>query len=117
MADFDTAFAPWIKWRSRSPVLEGNSAVYLVAKGDGYLAGTFPDGITTVDGSPVSATVRAIVRSDDPSLDGLVVARVMSAQDGTWRIDGLHPDIRYDVVGRKNGFNDVIMSDVSPALD
>lgn len=89
-----------------------------VSSGDGYLAGEFPGGITTVDGVPTASTVRVLYRpvSGAPG-DGVVVAEVQSAPDGTWRIDGLDTGLRYDVVGRKAGFNDVIMSNVQPKVD
>ena len=86
--------------------------------GDGYLAGEFPDGITTVEGVPVSATVRILCRPEADALgDGVVVAQVQSAPDGTWRVDGLNPALKYDVVGRKAGLKDVIMSNVQPKVD
>jgi hypothetical protein len=86
-------------------------------RGDvGYLAGTFPDGITTVEGIPVSATVRVLVRNPGNSWDGFVVMEVVSAADGTWRVDGLNPALKFDVVGRKNGHNDVIVANVSPSI-
>ncbi len=82
---------------------------------NGYLAGEFPGGITTVDGVPTAATVRVLYRpvSGAPG-DGVVVAEVQSAPDGTWRVDGLDTGLRYDVVGRKAGHNDVIMADITP---
>lgn len=87
----------------------------LPAKGVGWLAGTLPKGLTTVDGTPVSATVRILLRGASGSLgDGAVVAEVQSTLAGTWRVDGLDPSLKYDVVGRKAGFNDVIMANVSP---
>jgi hypothetical protein len=45
-----------------------------------------------------------------------LVAKTQSAPDGTWRVDGLNPNLRYDVVGRKDGFNDVIVSNVQPVV-
>lgn len=89
----------------------------VLRNGGGYLAGSFPDGITTIEGAPTSATVRVILRSQNPWLDGMVVAVTESAPDGTWLVEGLDPDLRYDVVGRKDGFNDVIVANVSPATD
>ena len=86
--------------------------------GAGYLAGDFPSGITTVDGVPASAEVRALLRTESGKAgDGVVVAVVQSAADGTWRVDGLDPSQRYDVVGRKPGFNDVIVTNVSPSVE
>lgn len=87
-------------------------------KGNGYLAGEFPGGITTVDGVPVTATVRVLLRTvaGHPG-DGSLVAEVESAPDGTWRVDGLPTGFKYDVVGRKAGFNDVIIANVSPAIE
>lgn len=85
--------------------------------GNGYLAGEYPGGATTVDGVPQSAEVRVLWRDGNGGRhDGFVVARTVSAADGTWRVDGLNPNLRYDVVGRKNGFNDVIIANVQPKV-
>ena len=88
----------------------------LPPSGNGYLAGEFPDGITTVEGVPQTATVRVLYRpvNGAPS-DGIVVAEVVSAPDGTWRVDGVNPGLKFDVVGRKSGHNDVIVANVSPS--
>ena len=85
--------------------------------GTGFLAGEFPSGTTTVEGVPTQAEVRVLWRgpAGHPS-DGVLVAKTQSAPDGTWRVDGLNPDLRYDVVGRKDGFNDVIVSNVQPVV-
>lgn len=87
-------------------------------KGDGYLAGTFPDGITRIEGVPGPATIRVLFRpaAGAPG-DGAVVAEVVSAADGTWRVDGLNTSLRYDVVCRLDGYQDAIVSDVTPATD
>lgn len=89
-----------------------------IVRGDGYLAGKFPVGITTVNGVPTTAVVRALWR--DPAggvMDGYVVASTTSAPDGTWLLSGLDPTQKYDIVGRKDGYNDVIMANVSPKVD
>lgn len=87
-------------------------------RGSGYLAGEFPEGITTVEGVPVSAEIKVLYRDQSGgAYDGFVVAKTLSAPDGTWRVDGLNPALRYDVVGRKNGHNDVIMANVSPEVE
>lgn len=89
----------------------------LPPRGNGYLAGKYPGGTTTVEGAPQSATVRVLYRPDDGQVgDGAVVASTTSAPDGTWRVDGLDPSLRYDVVGRKGGFNDVIVANVQPVV-
>lgn len=83
--------------------------------GDGYLAGEYPGGTTTVEGVPVSATVRILHRPESGQAgDDALVAQVQSAPDGTWRVEGLRTDLLYDVVGRKEGFNDVIVANVTP---
>ena len=94
----------------------GTFANYPTA-GTGFLAGEFPRGITTLEGAPTQAEVRVLWRgpAGHPS-DGVLVAKAQSASDGTWRVDGLSPDLRYDVVGRKDGFNDVIVSNVQPVV-
>lgn len=86
-------------------------------KGNGYLAGSYPGGVTTVDGVPTGAKVRAIYRPASGALgDGVCVAEVQSASDGTWLIPNLNPALKFDVVGRKAGFNDVIIANVSPKV-
>lgn len=106
--------------RSRGQALENRVGAataipILPTGGAGYLAGTHPNGITSVEGVPTSATVRVLYRPASGALaDGAVVAEVRSAPDGTWRVDGLNPDYRYDVVGRLADYNDVIASEVQP---
>jgi hypothetical protein len=86
--------------------------------GPGYIAGTYPGGITTLNGVPVSATVRVVYRgSSKRYTDGYLVAEVQSAPDGTYRIDNLNPDLRYDVIGRLSGKDDVISSNITPMVD
>lgn len=101
-------------------VLLGNAASFnepapLPARGAGYLAGEYPDGITTIEGIPVSAEVRILYRTATGELgDGVLVASTQSALDGTWRIDGLNPALLYDVVARYDGQNDVLMAAITP---
>lgn len=93
----------------------GESFPRHLLQGDGYLSGSFPDGITTLNGVPVAATVRAHYRpaGGEPG-DGLLVASTESAADGTWIISGLNPDLKFDIIGRLNGQNDVIAANVQP---
>lgn len=86
------------------------------AGGAGYLSGEYPGGTTTVEGVPTEADVRVLYRNPASAVDGVVLARATSAAAGTWQITGLNPDLRYDVVGRKDGFNDVIVSNVQPVV-
>lgn len=88
----------------------------LVGNTGGHLSGDYPDGITKIDGVPGPAIIRILVRSIDPFIDGMIVAQTVSGIDGTWRVEGLDSGLRYDVVCRKGGFNDMILSDVSPAV-
>lgn len=83
--------------------------------GNGYLAGEFPGGTTTVEGAPVQAEVRILYRPAAGALgDGVVVAKTQSAPDGTWRVDWLDTALKYDVVGRLEDHNDVIVANVTP---
>lgn len=93
----------------------GESFPRHLLQGDGYLSGSFPDGITTLNGVPVAATVRAHYRpaGGEPG-DGLLVASTESAADGTWIISGLNPDLKFDIIGRLDGQNDVIAANVQP---
>lgn len=81
----------------------------------GYLAGEHPDGLTTLDKDPASATVRALLRDEGGPNDGCLIAQTQSTQSGEWIISGLNPAKRYDVVGRLEGHNDVIVANVQPA--
>ena len=86
------------------------------AGGNGYLAGSYPEGITSIEGAPTIATVRIHLRATSGAAgDGMLIAEVQSAADGSWRVDGLDPDLSFDVIGRKAGFNDVIVANVRPA--
>lgn len=103
------AFTPRISVRQPYPFPKKNFS------GDGYLAGEFPGGTTTIDGVPSEAEVRVLWRDPNKTdSDGCVVASVMSGADGTWRVSNLNTAYKYDVVGRKAGFNDVIASRITP---
>lgn len=77
--------------------------------GDGYLAGEYPGGTTTVEGAPVSATVLVYQRDS-----GQLIAQTESSQSGEWIVTGVDISKAHDIVGRKEGFNDVIVSNVMP---
>ena len=84
-------------------------------EGSSYLSGSFPDGITTLDGVPISATVRVLLRGPNESpYSGMLVAEIVSNPDGTWRVDGISSEFSYDVIGRLPGEKDVIVSNVTP---
>lgn len=118
MSDRYLSKRPYVLRRAK-PVARLNRLKNPVStQGNGYLAGSFPSGLTTVDGVPVVATVRVLLRPAGGSPgDGLVVAEVQSAPDGTWIVENLNTDLVFDVVGRKHGFNDVIWAGVSPVPD
>ena len=79
----------------------------------GYFAGDFPDGITSVENIPTGdLEVFVYTRSNNK-----LVAKTKSAQDGTWRINGMNPNLRYDVICRCAGHNDMIWSNVSPCVE
>lgn len=89
----------------------------LPLNGSGYLGGDFPDGITTIAGTPVSADVLVLLRNNINGFGaGSLVAHVKSKPDGTWRVESLPVNLSYDVVARYDGENDVIMSNVTPAI-
>ncbi len=77
--------------------------------GDGYFAGEYPGGTTTVEGTPVSAAVLVYQRDS-----GQLIAQTESSQLGEWIVTGVDLSKAHDIVGRKEGFNDVIVSNVMP---
>lgn len=85
-------------------------------EGAGTVAGTFPEGITVVDNTPVQATVRAVARFPAGLGDGREMVEVQSAPDGTYLITGLSTDHEFDIIGRLHGYQDVIVGRVRPAL-
>lgn len=81
-------------------------------EGFGYLAGEFPDGITTRLDTPISATIKVLHTTADGRTGK--VAETVSNPDGTWAVHGLDPSKKFDVICSLAGFNDLILSKVSP---
>lgn len=80
----------------------------------GLFAGTYPGGITSVEGVPTSATVLVRVRHPGRTVDGALVSSTQSDGAGSWELDNVDPDALYDVVARKAGERDVVQSGVAP---
>lgn len=80
--------------------------------GAGYIAGEVP-GVVTVGGAPASRLVRVFEQSS-----GKLIAETWSAGDGTYRIDGLNPDLKYFVTAfdHEHRFNAAIMDNISPVV-
>lgn len=84
--------------------------------GPGFFAGEAPDGLTTVAGTPTSASVRVYWRDPaDSQAPGALVASTQSAADGTWQIAGLNPALRYVVRAQKSQFDDVTVVGAAPS--
>lgn len=100
---------------SRQPKKELlNPFAFLRTGQPGSLAGTYPDGITSVEGVPTAAEVFALLRAPGTAVDGARIAQTLSDVTGEWVIEGLSTNRVYDVVARKAGERDVIASDVTP---
>ena len=84
--------------------------------GPGFFAGEAPDGLTTIAGTPTSASVRVYWRDPaDPQAPDVLVTQTTSAPDGTWRITGLNPALRYVVRAQKSQFDDVTVVGAAPS--
>lgn len=84
--------------------------------GPGFFAGEAPDGLTTIAGTPTSASVRVYWRdSADPDAPDVLVDSTQSAADGTWQIAGLNPVLRYAVRAQKSQFDDVTVVGAAPS--
>lgn len=90
---------------------------------DGYFTaarGKPPTGSAILSGKlsgpiPLNATVRILYRPDADALgDGVLVAMAPVDATGSWQVSGLKADLKYDVVARREGYNDVITANVSP---
>lgn len=90
---------------------------YRPKQGQGYFSSSFPDYLITVEGRPASGVIRVLLRTPRiPESDGCLVATTTADVAGQWRIDGLDADMRYDVVCRVEGYNDIIFSNVKPKV-
>lgn len=89
---------------------------YVFARGHGILSGTFPLSLLTNGGNlPSQSDIRILYRPESGDFgDGLVVATTTCDVDGTWQVSELNEDLKFDIVARIPGFNDVIISDVQP---
>lgn len=84
--------------------------------GPGFFAGEAPDGLTTIAGTPTSASVRVYWRDPaDPQAPDVLVASTQSAADGTWQISDLNPALRYVVRAQKSQFDDVTVVGAAPS--
>lgn len=84
--------------------------------GTGFFAGEAPDGLTTIAGTPTSASVSVYWRDPaDPQAPDALVASTQSAADGTWQIAGLNPALRYVVRAQKSQFDDVTVVGAMPS--
>ena len=83
---------------------------------EGLLSGSFPLSMVTQNGNlPSQSDVRILYRPNtgEPG-DGILVATTICNADGTWQASGLNENLKYDIVARIPGFNDVLISDVQP---
>jgi len=115
--DIESTFRLVQNWKLNAKVSRARIHPVLVENRGGDLSGDYPDGITAIEGVPGPADIRVLVRSIDPAFDGMLVAKVRSGPDGTWRVSGLDTRLKYDVVCRHEGYNDMILSNVSPMTD
>ncbi len=104
----------WLKQanRVRAPVY--SASPYL--RGRGILAGTDPNGLTTVTGAPDTADVIVQVRAPGHPLDGSTVVRTTSNVGGEWLIGELDHTRMYTVLAQKAGECDVAKSEVYPLV-
>lgn len=114
-ADFETVPAPsgWFAPPNADCLPPGRHFA-CVRNGEGYLAGSFPAGITSIGGAPVEAQVTVRLRHPGRASDGVVVASALSSPAGVWSVQQLAPEMSFDVYGRKSGYNDVVASDITP---
>lgn len=85
-------------------------------RGHGILSGSFPLSLLTDNNQlPNQAQIRILYRPNTGDAgDGTLVATTTCNTDGTWQVSGLNESLKFDIVARIPGFNDVIISDVQP---
>lgn len=118
MAEIDAA----VGWYKHASVVQGrslsisNRLTGKPAKGNGHLAGSFPMSLITQGGNlPSQAEIRVLYRPNtgDPG-DGILVGTTTCNADGTWQVSDLNENLKFDIVARIPGFNDVLISNVQP---
>jgi hypothetical protein len=83
--------------------------------GAGYLSGSAPSGLATLDGNPIICQIRVHYRPKQGAVGyGALVAVTQSNAAGEWMVSGLDPKKRFDVIASLAGSRDVIYSDVAP---
>ena len=114
--DFATVDAPAGFFGTHVPdfLRPGSGLACLRTGAHTVLAGTYPDGVTSVGAAPTSADVTVRVRRPGRAMDGVVVASTPSSAFGGWEIPNLTAGTAFDVYGRKAGYNDVVASDILP---
>lgn len=84
--------------------------------GNGLLSGSFPLSMITQNGNlPSQSEIRILYRPNtgEPG-DGILVGTTTCNADGTWQVSGLDENLKFDIVARIPGYNDVLISDVQP---
>ena len=84
--------------------------------GDGMLSGSFPLTLITSGGNlPNQAIIKILYRPSILDTNTVhVVATTTCNTDGSWQVSGLNENLKFDIVARIPGFNDVIISNVQP---
>lgn len=91
---------------------------YIKLTGNGYLGGDFPDYVTKVEGVPTQTEILVFLhREAGQPGDGKLIKRLNTFQSGSWRVDNLNPDLRYDVICRYPGYKDEIISNIKPYVE
>lgn len=111
-ADQPSVFAQRQQLLSNTVRAHPFAGAVFVGTGLGSFAGSFPDGVTSVEGVPAPADVFVRARAPGTPFDGAVVGRATSSASGEWSIGNVAEDVPFDVVARKDGECDVVKSDV-----
>lgn len=85
-----------------------------ISNGNGYLSGSFPLTLLENSTDPLEATIKALVRSDSPTIDGYIAGRTTITSNGLWMISGINMNFSYDIIAEIPGFNGVMVSNVIP---
>lgn len=79
--------------------------------GRGFIAGTAPNGLATINDAPASVEIDLFDRATRQWL-----RRTWSRQDGTYRFNGLATSLHLNLTGRdpSRTWQDVIVGDIQP---
>ncbi|MFW1800969.1 hypothetical protein ACG9YX_13185 [Acinetobacter nematophilus] len=87
--------------------------------GKAVLGGIFPLGSVYLEGTPVQGAqiliyLRESVLYPHPAI---CIKKLITDESGSWELDSLNKNLKFDVVCQLEGFNDLVLSNILPEVE